>query len=388
MTSPRFRLGVDARPLATPLTGIGIAVRETLHALAVLAPEMEILCYTARGGDRVALELPPGSRATVREGTGLAARFGTPWLHWGASGLLAADRLDVFWGTNLVLPVGLRGRIPLVVTCNDLVYRLHPQTLSRRDRLLLAPVASRSLRAADRVIAISAATARDLLRFHPLDPARVHVVPLAPGREFRPLDPARARAAVRDRFGIERDYVLFVGTREPRKNLPGFLRAMAEVASAFPGDAVVAGGTGWGLADPASLGRGHPLGERLRFLGYVPAADLPFLYAGATLFVMPSFYEGFGLPVLEAMAAGVPVVTTTGGALEEVSGGAARLVPPGDDRALAVAIADLLVDGPARTELRTRGLARAASFSWEATAAGLLAVLEEVRRSWQPPPAS
>ena len=131
MPSPRFRLGVDARPLATRLTGIGISVREILRELVALAPDLELFCYTARGGDRVAAELPPGSRTMVREGTGLGARWGTPWLHWGAAGLLAADRLDVFWGTNLVLPVGLRGRVPLVVTCNDLVFRLHPQTLRK-----------------------------------------------------------------------------------------------------------------------------------------------------------------------------------------------------------------------------------------------------------------
>jgi len=381
MPSPRFRLGVDARPLSTPLTGIGISVREILRELVALAPDLELFCYTARGGDRVARELPPGSRTVVRVGRGIAARWGTPWLHWGATGLLTADRLDCFWGTNLVLPVGLQGRIPLVVTCNDLVFRLHPETLSRRNRFLLAPVAGRSLHAADRVIAISAATARDLLRFYPLDPARVRVVPLAPGREFQPMDAVGAQAAVRDRFGLERDYVLFVGTREPRKNLPGFLRAMARIAGSFAGDAVVVGGAGWGLADPSVLARRHPLGDRLRFLGYVAASDLPLLYAGAALFVMPSFYEGFGLPVLEAMAAGAPVITTTGGALEEVSGGAARLVPPGDDDALAAAIADLLGDATGRAELRRRGLARAATFSWRATAAAFLAVLEELGRS-------
>ncbi len=380
MPSPSLRIGIDVRPLATRLTGIGVAVRELLREMAVQDPSAQFFCYTMRNGDRVAEQLPPGSRFIVREGKGIAARWGTLWLHGGAAKFLAADRLDVFWGTNLVLPVALRGKIPLVVTCNDLVFRLYPETLSRRNRLLLAPVARRSFRAADRIIAISEATARDLVRFYPISPSRVRVIPLAAGPEFRVLDPVLVRDHLRRRFGIERDYVLFVGTIEPRKNLGGFLRAMAEVAAAgsFAGEAVVVGGKGWGMGDTADLRRGHPLGDRLRFLGYVDSGDLPLLYAGARLFVMPSLYEGFGLPVLEAMAAGAPVITTAGGALAEVSGGAALLVPPGDDRALATAMAELLGDKERQETLRKLGLARAQCFSWKASAEGLLQVIREL----------
>lgn len=384
MPSRGLRIGIDARPLATPLTGIGVSVREILREFAALTPETEFICYTARAGDAVARHLPPGGRFTVREGRGLASRFGTPWLFWGAANLLAADRLDLFWGTNLVLPIGLSGCIPLAVTCNDLVFHLYPETLSRKNRLFLAPVARRSLRAADRVIAISETTARDLARLQAIDPARIEVVLLAAGREFRLQDSAFVRNALRSRFGLERDYVLFVGTLEPRKNMQGFLRAMAQVATAgagsFDGEAIVVGGKGWGVKDPAALGHGHPLGDRLRFLGYVAAADLPLLYAGARIFVMPSFYEGFGLPVLEAMASGTPVITTTGGALAEVSGGAARLTPPGDETALAAAIADLWTHAALREAQRASGLARARAFSWRATAEGILAVFKGLLR--------
>lgn len=382
-----LRIGIDARPLATPLTGIGICVREILRELVALAPEHELICYAVRGGDVVAQQLPPGGRSTIREGSGLAAAWGTPWLHWGATRLLTADRLDLFWGTNLVLPLGLRGRVPLVVTCHDLVFRLYPETLSLRNRLLLAPIADRSFRAADVITADSAATARDLERLYAIDPAKIRVVLLAAGEQFHPHDPERVRQELRIRMGIERDYVLFVGTLEPRKNLRGFLAAMAQVAqgTSFAGEAVVVGGKGWKERSPAELGRDHPLGGRLRFLGYVPDRDLPLLYAGARLFVLPSRYEGFGLPVLEAMASGTPVITTTAGSLAEVSGGAAELVPPGDDRALANAIRTLWDDPARRAALRARGLARAHEFSWRKTAAELLQVFAAIGRPGSSP---
>src|SRR6185503_6115960 len=153
-----------------------------------------------------------------------------------------------------------------------------------------------------------------------VDPAHLRVVLLAAGERFHPRDPAAVRQELRAKLGLEGDYVLFVGTLEPRKNLRGFLAAMAAVAQsgAFDGQAVVVGGKGWKEQGPEALGRNHPLGDRLHFLGYVGEGELPLLYAGARLFVMPSMYEGFGLPVLEAMQSGVPVITTTGGSLAEV----------------------------------------------------------------------
>jgi glycosyltransferase involved in cell wall biosynthesis len=377
-----LRIGIDARPLATPLTGIGTCVREILREFALLAPENQVFCYTMRDADVVARHLPAGGRFIVREGRGLAAAWGTPWLFWGAGGQIAADELDVFWGTNLVLPVGLRGRVPLAVTCHDLVFRLYPETLSFRNRLLLAPVARRSFRAADAILADSEATATDLTRLYGVDPATLRVVLLAAGERFHSRDPAVVRQELRSKLGLEGDYVLFVGTLEPRKNLRGFLAAMAAVAQsgAFDGQAVVVGGKGWKERGPAALGRDHPLGDRLRFLGYVGEGELPLLYAGARLFVMPSLYEGFGLPVLEAMQSGVPVITTTSGSLAEVAGGAAVLVPPADDPALARAIGELWNDPVARADLAARGRERARAFSWRRTATELLDVLTAIAR--------
>jgi len=377
-----LRIGIDARPLATPLTGIGTSVREVLRELALLSPANQYFCYTMRGGDVVARNLPAGGRFLVREGRGLQAAWGTPWLFRGAGGQIAADRLDVFWGTNLVLPVGLRGRVPLAVTCHDLVFRLYSETLSFRNRLLLAPVARRSFQAADAILADSEATATDLIRLYGIDPARVQVVLLAASERFHPRDSALVRQELRSRLGLASDYVLFVGTLEPRKNLGGFLAAMAEVArgGTFDGEVVVVGGKGWKEQGPEALGRAHPLGERLRFLGYVGDDELPLLYAGARLFVMPSLYEGFGLPVLEAMQSGVPVITTTSGSLAEVAGGAARLVPPANDAALARAIGELWNDPAARAQLAALGRERALAFSWRRTATKLLQVLEALAR--------
>jgi glycosyltransferase involved in cell wall biosynthesis len=191
---------------------------------------------------------------------------------------------------------------------------------------------------------------------------RVDVTPL--GTDLRPAS-AEQVAALRRRLGLDGPYLLGLGTVEPRKDLPTLVRAFAALAADLPHRLVLAGLAGWGAGELAAAVAASGVADRILVPGYVPEADKAALLTGADVFAYPSRYEGFGLPVLEALACGTPVVTTTGGSLPEIAGDAATLIEPGDDTALAAAIAKLATDPAARADAAARGLARAATYTWE-----------------------
>jgi glycosyltransferase involved in cell wall biosynthesis len=228
----------------------------------------------------------------------------------------------------------------------------------------------RAVAAARRVLCVSATTARDLRELLGVPPERIDVTPL--GTDLRPAPPA-AVDVVRRRLGLDGPYLLGLGTVEPRKDLPTLVRAFAGVAAELPHRLVLAGLGGWGAGALAAEVAAGGVADRILLPGYVPEADKAALLTGADVFAYPSRYEGFGLPVLEAMACGTPVVTTTGGSLPEVAGDAALLVEPGDPDALAAALAKLAGDPSARQAAAARGLARAAAFTWARCAAETVA---------------
>ena len=255
-----------------------------------------------------------------------------------------------------------------VVTLHDLAFLLYPETHTAASRAYYAS-AGVSARRAARVIAVSQRTASDAVRLLGVDPARMRVVPEAAAPTFRP----RAAAVfepLANRLQIDRDrpYVLFVGTLEPRKNLVFLLEVFALLRGRIDVQLVLAGARGW-LDEPifgahARLG----LGDNARFVGPQNEEDLAILYTHASALALPSVYEGFGLPVLEAMACGAPVVCSDAGPLPEVAGSAAIVVPPNDVGAWADRLYDVLSDSRRADEMRQRGFARAAEFSWHRAA--------------------
>lgn len=299
------------------------------------------------------------------------------WTHARLGPALARDRPDLLFVPAHVVPLAHPAS---VVTVHDLGYLSFPEAHTARRRLELHLTTRWSLRAARRVIAISHATRADLLRRYGADPARVAVVHHGLGGGFRPVEDPAAVAAAMARHGLTAPYFLYVGTVQPRKNLGRLIEAFAAAtagAGGPPHTLAIAGRRGW-LSDTIER-RAAELGAagRVRMLGYLPDADLPALLSGATAFLFPSLYEGFGMPVLEAMACGAPVLTSTTSSLPEVAGDAALLVDPADTAAIAAAIGRLAADAALRAELRARGLARAASFTWERCARETLAVLLE-----------
>jgi glycosyltransferase involved in cell wall biosynthesis len=285
----------------------------------------------------------------------------------------------VFHSPDFVLPPTWRART--VLTVHDLSFLTTPHTSDPALRRYLMDAVPRSVARADRILADSESTQRDLVRHLSVEPERIRVVYPGVGPEFQPLD-SQAVGGVRARYGLDGPFVLSVGTLQPRKNYPLLIEAYGRLRELDPalGDVslVIAGGRGW-LYDEidATIER---LGEtaRVRLLGFVPEEDLPALYNAAAAFAMPSLYEGFGIPVVEALACGTPVVASNVSSLPEAGGDAALLVPPDDVAAVADALRRLLTDRELRATLRQRGFAHAQRFTWEAAAQTVVAVYREL----------
>jgi glycosyltransferase involved in cell wall biosynthesis len=304
------------------------------------------------------------------------------WTHLRLALELVRHPPDVLFVPSHVLP--LLCPVPGVVTVHDLGYLFYPEAHTRFARWYLDWTTRRHTRVAAHLLADSEATKRDLVRCYGADPERITVV--YPGLDpvFRPIEEAQHLAAVRARYGLTEVYLIHVGTLQPRKNLLRLLEAFEQLLDRLPAfrselQLVLVGKRGW-LAEPI-VARARSMGERVRLLGHVERADLPALISGARVLVMPSLYEGFGFPVLEAMACGTPVVASNASSLPEVAGDAALLVDPHDTEALAEALASLLTDAEVREKLRRLGLQRAQRFTWRAAARQVLHVLEGLDRS-------
>ncbi len=365
-----MRIGIDARAAAEERGGRGTMVRELLRALArSAAPHSFELLGRERWDD--------GAEFDERFRWRLLPQS-DPW--WNVRAGATAHRFcDTFLSTNSYLTVWFT-RVPSVMVVCDLVAfddELAPQ---RRARVIERATLPPAVRRATALTAISQATADDLGRRFPPARAKTTVTPLAADARFGATDgPSVTEVAAR--HAIERPYVLAVGTLEPRKNLPRLIEAFAllpdELRDAH--ELVLVGAAGWETEATMRSIAAH--GGLVRALGHVPDADLPALYRGAALFAYPSLYEGFGLPVLEAMTAGATVLTSDISSLPEVAGDAALYCDPRSSESIRDALARGLGDPAGAAELARRGTARAATFSWDRYAAETLAVLERAAGS-------
>ena len=287
---------------------------------------------------------------------------------------LAADVLHSPHYTTTAVGGGWRR----VVTFHDVTFFLLPERYPALRRAYFRAASRAGARLADLAIAVSKTVKADVERHLPIPPERVRVVPLAAAPSYRPLDDPSRMAAVRAKYSLPERFVLNVGALEPGKNQATLLRAFARLKTQdLNRGLVIAGPPAWRYERLLHLVDKLGLADQVRFLGYVPAEDLLALYNLADLFVFPSLYEGFGLPPLEAMACGLPVVASTAPALREVLDGAALLVQPLDVAALAEAMAAALGTPDVSARLRQAGLQRASLFSWERTARETAAVYRE-----------
>lgn len=347
-------VAVDANPATRSVrTGTETYTREVARRLPQAAPELSFIFYASRPADTTGLDL------TVLPGRRLWSQLRLPVELWGR-------RPDLFFAPAHVVPFLAPGRTLTVV--HDLAFERHPDAYGTRELAYLRLTTRWAALRCRRLIAVSAATAADLVELYRVDRRRVRVVPLGGGQPpERPPNPASVERRLRS-LGVEEPFVLHVGRVEPRKNQ---LTALAAVER-LNGLRLVCAGP---VADAAMAGQ-LSRSSRCQLLGRVDDADLEALYARARALLFPSLYEGFGLPVLEAMRRGLPVVTAAVAALPEVGGDAAVYVQdPLDPEALATALERALAE---RSRLRKLGREQARRFSWERTATGVAAVIREL----------
>ena len=290
---------------------------------------------------------------------------------------------DLYHATeHLLMPLR---RVPAVLTVHDLIFRLFPEHHKRLNYWYLNAAMPLFCRRASALIAVSQATKDDLVRMYGLDPAKISVVHESAAPHFAPA-PAPHVEAVLSRYHLPRRYLLHVGTIEPRKNLNRLLEAVHRLRQAGEDvRLVVVGSKGWLFESFFQRLEELALGDAVILPGYVPDADLPAMYSGARLVAVPSLYEGFGLPVLEAMASGAPVICSHTSSLPEVGGDAARYFDPGDVTAMAETILAVWRDEALCQAMRQAGLARAARFSWARAADQTLAVYDRLIDSHREP---
>jgi glycosyltransferase involved in cell wall biosynthesis len=357
-----MRVGFDGRDLLRKRTGV---VNNTLHLARELtaAHPAETIVYVDRRLD-AADEQPPAG-VPLRH----VVSPGVLWKHVALPLALARDRADVFHSPTGTLP--LLAPCRQVVTIHDLFAVIEPRWFTPRMALQLRTTQRRAAQAADAVIAVSECTRNDLIERFGITADKIRVVYNGVDHtRFRPKE-VDAEAVAR-RFGVRYPFILCIGSLMPWRNGPRLLRAAARTGMGL----LFVGRDIWGTDQTARLAAEHGW-DWARFAGYVADDDLPVLYAAASVFAYPSLYEGFGIPPVEAMACGTPVVASTAGALPEVLGDAALLVAPTDEDALAQA---LLAAAEDRGELRRRGVLRAARFAWPKAAAETWAVYEAAGR--------
>lgn len=372
-----MHIGLDYAPAALQGAGIGRYTRGLVDALVPLLAADDRLTLVAPAGDlpfarqtwpaQVRMQrLPLSERALTIAWHRLRLPLPLDWL---------AGSFELFHAPNFLLPPLRRGK--RVLTIHDLAFLVTPQYAYPPLQRFLARSVPRSIARADHILADSLASKRDAMRLFGLPEDKITVVGAGVEERFRPL-PDEACEPVRRRYGLAWPFVLGVSTLEPRKNFDGLIRAFAQArrAADLPHHLVIAGSKGWMTESIFAEVQRQGVGDLVHFLGFVPDEDLPALYHLADLFAFPSHYEGFGIPVLEAMACGTPVVCSDTSSLPEIAGDAAWLVPTGDDAALAAALAALLTDDLARKELGEKGPAQARAWRWDQAARRLLATYQ------------
>ena len=367
-------IGIDAsRAVATYRTGTENYALHLIRELLAVGGEHRFRLYFRQAPP--AGLFPPGAEERV-------IPFPRLWTHVALSREMLAHPPDLLFVPSHVLPLARPRRS--VVTVHDLGYHYHPEAHTAWQNVYLRWSTRHNARSATRVLADSEATRRDLVNYYHTPPDRIAVV--YPGRDetLAPVSDPALLAGVRARYGLADPYLLYVGTLQPRKNLVRLVQAFSRLPALLAGQEqpphlpglVLAGMKGWLHDEIVSQVRALGLEGQVLLPGYVPEDDLPALLSGALAFVFPSLYEGFGLPVLEAMACGTPVICSNTSSLPEVAGDAALLVDPHDVESLARAMLRLLMNGHLRSELAARGLEQARRFSWRRCARETLAVLE------------
>lgn len=363
-----MRIGYEITSVGTQPSGVGTYALQLLLGMAEVESRHEYLLFSNRPDHRRQLASLPAVQDLARPFPNRML-----WMQLLLPGQLSAARPDICHYPNSIGP--LRSPVPYVVTIHDMTLSMMPRHHPLRKQLLVRPLIPLVARRAARIITVSSQAREDIVRLLRVPAERVVVVPEAAAAIFRPAGAAEL-ARVRETYGLRRPYILYIGTLEPRKNLVRLIRAWHQLRQrrAAPHQLVIVGAPGWQYRSIYEEAQRLGYADDVVFPGYLPRADLPAIYSAADAFAFPSLAEGFGLPVVEAMACGTPVLTSDTPALREVAGEAAVRVDPWSVASIAEGLERLLTDRDLHAAMRTAGLARAAHFSWHRAARETLAV--------------
>jgi glycosyltransferase involved in cell wall biosynthesis len=372
-----MKIGVDVRPLSRSPAGIHRAVRNVLQHLQEMDSENAYYLYSDREFE-FALK---NGRWRKRIGRRFPFLPGSFWLQTDAKRMAVEDGVDLFWGTANALPLGLPSAMRKMLAVYDLYWRVCPESLSLYNRFAHLALASKSIREADVICCPSESTRAHIVQYVGRESREIAVVHLGVQDHYFPRDPTDAAKRIAKKFSTSSEYVCAVGTMALNKNLSALFEAIRLLRQrcGFKPQLLVAGPNGHGR--PHGYKRLASLGlteKDVKFLGFVPEEDMPYLYAGASAFVFPSLHEGFGFPVLEAMACGAPVACSNRSSLPEIAGTAAVYFNPESVEEISASIERLLTDSALRKSLVEKGLARAKMFTWGECARKTLSVLTDL----------
>lgn len=364
-----MKIGLNAHLLSFEPTyrqaGVSKYIEALVRHLPVVAPDTDLTVFTGPAHPPTTAGFHPDIKWQHSRLPTANPNIRIAWEQSAAAFMVLRSGIDLYHAPVNVLSPGIRK--PQVVTVHDLAFHYYPEQYPAMKQRYLRAMTAASVRRATLIIAVSEATRQDIIRIHRVAPERVVVVPNGVDDVMQPL-PEQDVATFREQQDLPEHFFLFLGTLQPRKNVETLVRAYATVSMGIDWPLVIAGAKGWQYERIFQLVEELGLTARVRFAGHVPGEQLPLWYNAATMLVYPSRYEGFGLPLLEAMACGTAVIGSTVSSLPEVVGDAGLLVDPDDAPGLAESMLRLAADGDLRQQLERRGLKRSTSFTWHETA--------------------
>lgn len=381
----RPRIGIDVTSAISQGAGIGRYTRELVRALADTKNRNDFIFFSAKLPATTPVDnpLPQGSNIQLRP-----APISERWLYriWHRLRIpipvqIFTGKIDLFHSTDFVLPP-VRPTIPTLLTIHDLSFAHYPETFTPQLINYLNEVVPRSVGRATHILADSESTRDDISELWKVPVDKISVLYSGVSRHFRPTNDPKSISALQDRYDLRgRPYLLCVGTIQPRKNYQMLIRAFRKVAEQFPHDLVFAGEKGWLYDQILAEIKEQDLEDRVRFIGFVDEIYLPALYSEASLFLFPSIYEGFGIPILEAMACGVAVIAANVSSLPEVTGEACLNLSPYDTDRWSEAMSELLDDSTRRTAMIAKGFLQARKFTWKNSADKLTGIYQKLLNS-------
>lgn len=371
-----MRIGIDATALPQEPVGGGIYIINLLRALGERDTKHELVVFLQKSA-RKYLGTPENTNLHEVLLPDKSPTRRLIWEQMALPNLVKRHKIDLLHSLHYTRPFFLP--CASVVTFHDLTFYLFPE-LHRRSKRLFFPFAIQmSARKADALIAVSESTRQDSIRLLKVPAEKIFAVQLGVDEGFHPIKDDSLREEILDHYQLPDKFILYVGLVEPRKNLPLLIQSFRDLVDAgLSHQLVIVGRMGWMYQEVFKQIEALRLKDRIKFTGYVPRQYLPIVYNLAELFVYPTLYEGFGLPVLEAMACGTPVVTSNISSLPEIVGDAGILVTPGDEDALAQAMIGVLNDRELQRTLAEKGRIRSKNFSWKRTAKETLQVYQHV----------